>query len=82
LPDWFERLVEIGDDLVAEAEAAHDHPTTRDIVDTARVRALATSLGDDPSTADPRGHQFALPRALHIARYVRWFESRTWRSDG
>ena len=77
MPDWSDRLREIADDLVAEADVAHDHPSTREIIDTARVRELARSLTGD--SLNPLGHQFALPRALHISRYVRWFESRSRR---
>ena len=79
LPDWFDRLHDVRDELVAEVDAAHDHPGTRDVVDTARLRRLVRDLparGAELDAQDHRDYRLAMPRALLLSRYVRWFEQR------
>jgi asparagine synthase (glutamine-hydrolysing) len=80
LPDWFDRLHDAREELAAEVEAAHDHPATREVVDTVRLRRLVRDLPARGSTLDADGvrvYRLALPRAILLSRYARWFEQRS-----
>lgn len=81
LPDWFERLTEARQQMVAEVDALRDHPGSRRYIDVERVDQLMQAwpaLGSD----DSRGlqatidYRLALTRAVHVSRYVQWFEER------
>lgn len=79
LPDWFDRLHDAREELTAEVEAAHDHPATREVVDTVRLRRLVRDLPARGSTLDADGvrdYRLAMPRAILLSRYTRWFEQR------
>ncbi|MFZ9043018.1 MAG: asparagine synthase-related protein [Ilumatobacteraceae bacterium] len=79
LPDWFDRLHDVREELVAEVDAAHDHPGTRDVIDTARLQDVVRRMparGAALSGQDMRDYRLAVPRALLLSRYVRWFERR------
>lgn len=83
LPDWFDRLDDVRDEIADEVEAADDHPTTRDVIDTPRLRTLVREWpsADDPGAARPlAAYRLALPRALLLSKYARWFEERARRT--
>lgn len=83
LPDWFDRLADARDEIDDEVAAADDHPTTRDVIDTARLRTLVREWppADDPHAARSlAAYRLALPRALLLSKYARWFEERARRT--
>ena len=82
LPDWFDRLVDVREEVTAEVEAAHDHPTSREVIDTARLRRLVQEWPgpETPMTSEiGRSYRLALPRAVQMSKYARWFEQRARR---
>ncbi|MEY2957952.1 MAG: hypothetical protein RLZZ01_520 [Actinomycetota bacterium] len=82
LPDWFDRLVDVREEVTAEVEAAHDHPTSREVIDTARLRRLVQEWpgpGTPMTSEIGRAYRLALPRAVQMSKYARWFEQRARR---
>ena len=83
LPDWFDRLLDVREEVVAEVEMARDHPATRDVIDTARLDRLVRDMPARGTRLDNRivsDYRLALPRALQLSRYARWFEARARRA--
>ena len=79
LPDWLDRMSDGRDEIGAELEAMHDHPASRDVFDTSRLRLLFDSWPDRTAMADQRTiyeYQIALMRSVVLSRYARWFEER------
>ena len=79
LPDWFDRMTEARAAWTAEAEAARDHPTSRELIDVDRIMAVvgAWPTSDTGMTRDDRlVLEQSVPRALLVSRYLRWFEDR------
>ncbi len=84
LPDWYERLEEARPQITDEVEQMHDHPLSRRLIDTPRLDALvrAWPRPGSPGTGETdhvRDYRLALSRAVHVSRYVRWFEERARR---
>lgn len=84
LPDWFERLAEVREQFTAEVDAMRDHPVARRYVDTERVSHLMATW-PEAGTREAWSrralfdYRLALDRAVHVSRYVRWFEDRARR---
>jgi asparagine synthase (glutamine-hydrolysing) len=77
LPDWFERLTDARLELMTELAATRDHPPSRALVDMARLEATLAhwSPDDGPCHRDAMvDRRLALPRALAVGGYLRWFE--------
>jgi hypothetical protein len=84
LPNWLDVLTARRQELVRELDELEQHPTSREIIDTARLGRLLGSWPDPAACADPvviRDYRQALFRALVISRYVRWFERRAATPD-
>lgn len=67
---------------IGEAEAARDHPATRELIDVERITSVlrAWPTTDDGLSRDDRlVFEQSIPRALLISRYLRWFEQRRTR---
>jgi asparagine synthase (glutamine-hydrolysing) len=79
LPEWFDLMTAIRSDLAGELDAVEQHPTSRDLIDVARLRSLLNRWPDRSAGADldiTRDYRDALLRALVVSRYLRWFEAR------
>lgn len=79
LPDWLDLMTAARAELVSELEQAEQHPTSRELIDTARLRALVDHWPDRDSAVDldvMRDYRLALLRSLVVSRYLRWFEGR------
>jgi asparagine synthase (glutamine-hydrolysing) len=79
LPDWLDVMTEARDEIASELEALTSHPTSRRLMDTARLEALVRRWPDRAARADEavvRDYRLALLRALLVSRYLRWFEAR------
>jgi asparagine synthase (glutamine-hydrolysing) len=77
LPDWLDRLTDAYVDICQELAAARAHAPTRALVDLERLAALVRRWPDARRGLDPdhvAAYQFALPRALAVSRYLRWFD--------
>jgi asparagine synthase (glutamine-hydrolysing) len=82
LPDWFDRMTEARELWTAEAEAARDHPASRELIDVDRIAAVLATwpVTDAAMSRDERlVLEQSIPRALLISRYLRWFEDRSRR---
>ncbi len=84
LPDWFERLTEAREQFTAEVDAMRDHPGSRRHIDMERVSHLMATW-PEPGSDESHGrdavknYRLALERAVHVSRYVQWFEQRSRR---
>jgi hypothetical protein len=81
LPDWFDRLTEAREQVMAEVDAMRDHPGSRRYIDMERVNHLLEAWPEPGSTGSHsrdavRNYRLALSRAVHVSRYVQWFEQR------
>jgi len=79
LPDWLDVMTAARGELVDELSALRDHATSRELIDGDRLQRLVDRWPDRSACADPPvllDYRFALLRALHVSRYLRWFESR------
>ena len=77
LPDWLDVLTAARAELVGELEELSGHPVSRQLIDTDRLQRLVDRWPDRSACADPtviRDYRLALLRALHVSRYLRWFE--------
>ena len=79
LPDWLDRLTDRRDELVDELATARDHPASQELIDFPRLDRLMQVWPDSSRSADRvavRDYRLAMFRALHVSRYLRWFERR------
>jgi asparagine synthase (glutamine-hydrolysing) len=79
LPDWLDVMTASRAEIVSELDQLVEHPTSRDLIDTDRLRRLVDRWPDRASRANPvvvRDYRLALLRALVVSRYLRWFERR------
>jgi asparagine synthase (glutamine-hydrolysing) len=79
LPDWFDRLTDVKQQVIDEVEQLRDHPASRDVIDVSRLDSLIAAWPSPDRAADLRvvyDYQCALTRALVVSRYLRWFEDR------
>ena len=79
LPDWLDVMTASRRELVDGLQALRDHATSRELIDCDRLQGLVERWPDRGSCADPiarRDYRFALLRAVHVSRYLRWFEDR------
>jgi asparagine synthase (glutamine-hydrolysing) len=79
LPDWLDVMNAARAELSSEVDELVDHPASRQLIDTDRLRRLMSCWPDRSSRADPtvvRDYRLALFRALLVSRYLRWFERR------
>jgi len=77
LPDWLDVLSAARTELVAELDAVEDHSVSRSLIDTARLRRLMDDWPARTARTSPaviRNYRHALPRALFVSRYLRWFD--------
>jgi asparagine synthase (glutamine-hydrolysing) len=77
LPDWFDVMTANRERLGAELGALEDHPTSRGLIDVPRLRRLMHDWPDRARRVETRvmvDYRVALLRALHLSRYLRWFE--------
>jgi asparagine synthase (glutamine-hydrolysing) len=80
LPDWLDVMTGARKELAHELDDLEQHPMSRELIDTERLRRLMehwpdrNASGDHAIVADYRQ---ALARALLVSRYLRWFERRT-----
>jgi asparagine synthase (glutamine-hydrolysing) len=85
LPEWLDLMTAVRSELAHELDELARHPTSRELIDVARLRSLFERWPERSAGAD-RGvtHEYraALLRALVISRYLRWFEARAARSQG
>ena len=76
-PEWLDLLTAERRVVEAEVEAMHDHAASRALIDTERLRGLLQDWPAPAARMQPqvlRDYQLALPRAIVVSRYVRWFE--------
>jgi asparagine synthase (glutamine-hydrolysing) len=79
LPDWLDLMTAARADLAAEIGHMEDHSTSRELIDTVRMRELLSRWPERSARADPKviaDYRSALLRALLVSRYLRWFEGR------
>jgi asparagine synthase (glutamine-hydrolysing) len=79
LPDWLDVMTTARAELAHELEQLEQHPLSRDLIDTARLRRLMYAWPERTANADPAvvtDYRQVLLRALVISRYLRWFERR------
>jgi len=79
LPDWLDLMTAARPQLAHELDELEQHPTSRQLIDTARLRRLMDRWPDRTANADPgvaTDYRQVLLRALVISRYLRWFEQR------
>lgn len=79
VPDWYDRLTDMREVLVEEYEAVRDHPVSRDLLDTDRLDVAFREWPERDATGTldvMKTHMLAMPRALLVSRYLRWFEER------
>ena len=84
LPDWLDLMTAARPELMSELDQLEQHPTSRQLIDTARLRRLMNDWPDRASRADPRvvrEYRLALLRGLFISKYLRWFEARAGRAS-
>ena len=83
LPEWLDLMTSVRTDLGRELEALEQHPTSRELMDVVRLRALYEKWPDRSGGGDLETHRqyrSAFLRALVVSRYLRWFESRATES--
>ncbi len=79
LPDWLDLMTGARTEVGQELGELERHETSRELIDTTRLRALVSRWPAPGSSADPivvRDYRLALLRALTVSRYLRWFERR------
>jgi asparagine synthase (glutamine-hydrolysing) len=79
LPDWLDLMTAARAEIASELDELVEHPTSRELIDTNRLRALVERWPSRDLRADgrvARNYRLALLRALHVSRYLRWFERR------
>lgn len=79
VPEWLDTMTAARTELASELEALRDHALSRELIDTARLRALVDHWPDRNRRGDPmvtRDYRLVLLRALMVSRYLRWFEAR------
>jgi hypothetical protein len=79
LPDWLDVMTTARTELAHELEQLEQHPMSRELIDTARLRRLMYAWPERTANADPAvvtDYRQVLLRALVISRYMRWFEQR------
>ena len=79
LPDWLDIMTAAREEVATELEQLEEHPTSRELIDTDRLRRLVDRWPDRTLRTDPaveRDYRYALWRALVVSRYLRWFEQR------
>jgi len=81
-PDWLDRLTAARDEVVEELDAVRGHPASCEVIDVERLDRLVAAWPERSRAADNaviNDYQLALPRALFLSRYLRWFEERAGR---
>ncbi len=84
-PEWLDRLTHRRSELLDELDAMRDHPASCNVIDVAKLDRLAKAWPDRGSMASKQvvnDYQLALPRAIVLSRYLRWFEDRARRVRG
>jgi asparagine synthase (glutamine-hydrolysing) len=79
LPDWLDVMTAARAEVTSELQQLEDHPASRELIDTDRLRRLVDRWPDRALHTDPaviRDYRLALWRALVVSRYLRWFERR------
>lgn len=79
LPDWLDLMTAARAEVATELEQLEDHPTSRELIDTDRLRRLVDRWPNRTLHTDPvviRDYKLVLWRALVVSRYLRWFEQR------
>jgi asparagine synthase (glutamine-hydrolysing) len=78
-PDWLDVMTAFRSELTSELDACKQHAMSRELIDTERLQGLVDRWPDRRAAADARvvlEYRLALPRALLVSRYLRWFERR------
>lgn len=84
LPDWLDHLTAARGELTAEIQAASEHGLSRELIDTSRLQTLIRRWPEPGQRADPqivRDYRYCLLRAVHLSRYLRWFEDHAQATD-
>jgi asparagine synthase (glutamine-hydrolysing) len=79
LPEWLDVLTGARPALLSELDELAMHPASRELIDVARLRSMVARWPEPGERNDPqvvRDYRLALPRALVVSRYLRWFERR------
>lgn len=79
LPEYFDILTEGRDELQSEMEEMRDHPASARTLDVARLDRLIGAWPDrDDRNRRRMMHEYreAVPKAIGVSRYMRWFEER------
>jgi asparagine synthase (glutamine-hydrolysing) len=79
LPDWLDVMTAARREVAGELDMLEEHATSRELIDTRRLRSLVGEWPDRTASADPdviRAYRLALLRSLVLSRYLRWFEGR------
>jgi asparagine synthase (glutamine-hydrolysing) len=82
-PEWLEVMTARRMELAAELDQLEQHQTSRELIDTSRLRELVHRWPDRSLRADPaitQDYRLVLLRALVMSRYLRWFEARAERA--
>lgn len=81
-PEWLDRLTNRRAEVLDELDAMRSHPASCDVIDVAKLDRLAKAWPDRNDVAGKQvvyEYQLALPRAIVLSRYLRWFEDRSRR---
>ncbi len=75
-PEWFDRLAPQRDAVLRDIERIARSPLASHILDMKRLRAAAARWPADGAAAEARKVElrYGLLRALHIGRFICWFE--------
>lgn len=79
LPDWLDLMSAARTEIATELEQVEAHETSRELIDTDRLRRLVDGWPDRSLRTDrlvARDYRLVLWRALVVSRYLRWFEQR------
>ena len=81
-PDWLDRMTHRRADLVGEIDAMRAHHLSTELIDVERMALLVDNWPARDRMAETaiiEQYQLALPRAMFISRYLRWFDERAKR---
>ena len=79
LPEYLDILTEGRAQLESELEEMRDHPASVDTLDVARLERLVAAWPDRDQRNSERimyEYREAVPKAIGVSRYMRWFEQR------
>ncbi len=76
IPEWFDRLDDRRDSLIADVERLARSPIASRVLDVDRLKALVSDWPSDVEAAHAHvdAYRFALARGVHVGQFIRWVE--------